>query len=82
MLFMMTSLQHIIILGAHNILMLMDQIFDKDDQAAKYCSFQTRHTSGGFRGVLQPPPHSMQPQGVYKRLNILIYIIHYNIATS
>ena len=54
----MTSLQHIIILGAHNILMLMDQIFDKDDQAAKYCSFQTRHTSGGFRGYYSPP-HSM-----------------------
>ena len=51
-LFMMTSLQHIIILGAHNLLMLMDQTFDKDDQAAKYCSFQTRYTSGEFRGVL------------------------------
>ena len=50
-LFMMTSLQHII-LGAHNLLILMDQTFDKDDQAAKYCSFQTRYTSGGFRGVL------------------------------
>ena len=70
----MTSLQHIIILGAHNILMLMDQIFDKDDQAAKYCSFQTRHTSGGFRGYYSPPPLHVCNLKEYTKDSIYWYI--------